>query len=297
MGAEPSIADGRTGGRGSARGAGSPYRLFHSVTPTSYVLPPQGLSPIYVKSTRSRLDPFDSLDMRPTLLESGKNFFQSAECASVSIVAHAVLVWFAVSLTGDGRRIPADEREARVFFLLPPDRVDVRDRQSEIFQYGKLGGDLEDGKYLLKPDGGWLSLEPAHGSRGRRNRSGARAQLPIGPPSPYVPDTAFSVVEVDQMVERYETSAAPIYPKDLMAIGAEGMVQATYVVDTTGQVDTTTIRVMLSDDPRLTASVRTALGQMKFRPARRAGKTVRQLVEQKFRFKIIPASDMAQQTS
>jgi hypothetical protein len=69
------------------------------------------------------------------------------------------------------------------------------------------------------------------------------------------------------------------------------------VVDTTGQVDTATIRVLLSTDPRFTASVRTALGSMRFQPAKRAGKTVRQLVEQKFNFKIVPPSKMAEQVS
>ncbi len=230
--------------------------------------------------------------MRTTLLESGRKFFQSAECAFISTLAHGAVVWFALSLTAGGRQMPADEREARLFFLLPPDRVDVRARQSEIIQYGKLGGDLEDGRHLLVPDGGWLSLAPAHGSRGRRSRSGARGQLPLGPPSRLIPDTAFSVLDVDEMVERYETSAAPIYPRDLAAIGTEGQVQATYVVDTVGRVDTATIEVVQSDDPRFTESVRTALGEMLFRPARRAGKPVRQLVEQKFRFKIVPASGM-----
>jgi outer membrane biosynthesis protein TonB len=121
--------------------------------------------------------------------------------------------------------------------------------------------------------------------------------LPIGPPSRFIPDTAFSVLEVDRIVERYESSAAPVYPRDLLAIGAEGLVQAIYVVDTVGQVDTTTIRVVHSDDPRFTASVRTALGQMRFRPAVRAGKTVRQLVEQKFRFKIVSEPELVQQIS
>ena len=235
--------------------------------------------------------------MRPTHLESGRKFSQSAECAFASLLAHAVLAGFVVILTGDGRRIPADEREARLFFFLPPDRVDVRSRQTEIIQFGRLGGDLEDGKHLLTPDGGWLSLAPAHGARGRRNKSGARGQLPFGPPARFIPDTAFSVLQVDEMVQRYESSAAPIYPRDLAAIGTEGLVQATYVVDTAGQVDTTTIRVMQSDDPRFTASVRTALGLMRFRPAKRGGKTVRQLVEQKFRFKLVPAEEFARQIS
>jgi hypothetical protein len=235
--------------------------------------------------------------MHPTIPESGRNFFQSAECAFGSILAHAVLMWFAVGLTEGSSQMPADEREARVFFLLPRDRVDVRDRQSEILQWGKLGVDLEDGKHLFNPEEGWRSREPARGARGPREGTGARSQLPFGPPSRFIPDTAWSVLEVDETVQRYESSAAPIYPRDLIAIGAEGLVQATYVVDSMGRVDTTTIQVVYSDDPRFTASVRTALGEMLFRPAKRAGKAVRQLVEQKFRFKILPASELAKQIS
>ena len=75
------------------------------------------------------------------------------------------------------------------------------------------------------------------------------------------------------------------------------MVQAIYVVDTTGRVDTTTIQVILSDDPRFTASVRTALEDMLFSPAKRAGRTVRQQVQQQFRFRIMPLPEMADKTS
>jgi TonB-like protein len=234
--------------------------------------------------------------MRLTLLESDRNFFQTAECAFVSLLAHAGLVWLAVGMSEGGRQLPTNEREARVFFLLPPDRVDVRSRQGEIIQWGKLGTDLENGIRLVEPTEGWLSLVPAHGIRPRGNRSGARGALPFGPPPPFVPDTAFSVLEVDDIV-RYEESAAPIYPRDLLAIGTQGMVQAIYVVDTTGMVDTTTIRVVHSDDPRFTASVRTALTQMRFRPAIRGSVKVRQLVEQQFRFRIVHPSQVADRIS
>lgn len=236
-----------------------------------------------------------ALGMRPTLLESDRSFFQITECAFVSILAHAGLLWFAVGVTEGGRQIPTDAREARVFFLLPPDRVDVRSRQTESIQWGQLGGDFQDGKDLTTPSEGLLIQTRAYGARGRSDRSGARGELPFGPRPAFIPDTAFSVLEVDEMVERYESSAAPVYPPDLLAIGAEGHVQAIYVVDTAGQVDTTTIRVVESDDPRFTASVRTALGQMRFRPAKRAGKTVRQLVEQLFRFRIASPSQGAEQ--
>jgi TonB family protein len=243
------------------------------------------------------LDSSDGFGMRTTLLESDRSFFQIAECAVISVLAHVGLVWLSLGATEGGRQLPTDEREARVFFLLPPDRVDVRSRQTETIQWGKIGGDFEDGKLLTRPSEGWLIRAPAYGARARGNRSGARGELPFGPKPDFIPDTAFSVLDVDDMVERYESSAAPIYPRDLLSIGAEGMVEAIYVVDTTGLVDTTTIEVERSDDPRFTASVRTALGQMRFRPARRAGKTVRQLVEQQFRFQIMPVSQVGKQVS
>lgn len=234
--------------------------------------------------------------MRPTLLESDRTFFQTAEYTAVSILAHLGVIWAAVGATEGGRQLPADEREARVFFLLPPDRVDVRSRQTEIIQWGRLGGDLENGRHLARLSEGVLAKEPTHGARGKADKSGARGELPFGPMPAFVPDTVFSVLEVDEMVQRHPSSAAPVYPAELLAIGAEGMVQAIYVVDTTGYVDTTTIEVVRSDDPRFTDSVRDALGHMRFRPAKRAGKAVRQLVEQKFRFKIAPASEVAEQS-
>jgi TonB family protein len=235
--------------------------------------------------------------MHLTLLESDRSFLHSAECAVVSIVAHAGVVWFGVSMTEGGGRFPTDEREARVFFLLPPDRVDAPLRQTDRIQWGKLGTDLE-GSARLAPPGEGLRIGRAHAYRSRRwgERSGARGEIPFGPP-PRLPDTAFSVLEVDEIVERYEGSAAPIYPRDLIATGTEGQVKAIYVVDTTGRVDTTTIQVVESDDPRFTESVRIALGGMRFRPAKRGGKAVRQLVEQRFRFQIMPSARGAAQTS
>jgi len=207
------------------------------------------------------------------------------------------VVWLGVTMTEGGGQFPTDEREARVFFLLPPDRVDAPLRQTDRIQLGKLGSDLEGSPRFGLPGEG-LRIGRAHAYRARRwgERSGARGEIPFGPP-PRLPDTAFSVLEVDEMVERYESSAAPIYPPDLIATGTEGQVKAIYVVDTTGRVDTTTIQVVESDDPRFTESVRTALAGMRFRPAKRGRKPVRQLVEQRFRFQIMPSSRGVDQNS
>ena len=234
--------------------------------------------------------------MHITLLESERSFFQTAECAFASTLLHAGLVVLALGVTGDGRRLPTDEREARAFFLLPPDRMDVSSRQTEIFQLGRPGGYLTDGLELTGPgDGGQVGAR-SYGPPRRGQRSRVQGEVPFGPPA-FLSDSVFSLLEVDEMVERFAESAAPIYPSELAARGTEGQVQATYVVDATGRVDTTTIQVLQSDDPHFTKSVITALSEMRFRPAKRAGKTVRQLVEQRFKFRIAPAVQISKQIS
>jgi TonB family protein len=224
--------------------------------------------------------------MRLTLLESDRSFFRTAEYATVSIVAHGAVLWALLTTSTGTFRLPTNEREARVLFLLPPDRVDAPERQAEIFLPAKPGSGLEEGG-LLPTQGEGVRVEAAS-SRGRHRgtRSGARSDQPFGPAPFLSVDSVYSVLQVDQMVERYPSSAAPIYPPKLSARGKQGKVDATYVVDTTGRVDTSTIQVMQSDDSLFTESVRTALGEARFRPAMRAGKTVRQLVQQRFSFKL-----------
>lgn len=227
--------------------------------------------------------------MHLPLLESSRGFLQTTECALLSFFAHAAVVGLAVGLTTGGRQLPADQREARLFFFLPPDRVVALPFQTEIFQLGMAGRDLQDGRDLTHPDAGPQVSPQAWSARGGKAGSGARGQVPFGPVSELAFDTVFSVVDVDRAVERYEWSAAPAYPPDLAALGAEGVVRAFYVVDTLGTVDTVSVRVVYSDDPGFTASVVTALGMMRFKPATKGGKAVRQEVFQQFRFQIRPS--------
>lgn len=227
--------------------------------------------------------------MRLTLLESDRTFFRSAEVASVSMVAHLGVVLLVLSTTTGTFHLPTNEREARVLFLLPPDRVDAPERQAEIFLPRRPGSGLDEAGQL-PAEGEGMRLVATTSRNGRRGeRSSAPSDQPFGP-APSLPYIAYTMLEVDEVVERYEFSAAPVYPPELSARGTEGKVEAAYVVDTAGRVDTTTIRVMQSDHPRFTESVRSALAETRFRPAKRAGKAVRQLVQQRFRFKVAPTS-------
>ena len=229
------------------------------------------------------------LPMPCTLLESNRTFHRATGGTLGSLCTHGAAVWIVVALTAGGTQLPGDEREARVFFLLPPDREVVRPHQMESFNLGKLGVDLQDGADLTHPDAGPRVAPQAWSARGREKGSGARGATPFGPVSQLRFDTVFSVLQVDRTVERYEWSAAPAYPPNLAALGAEGVVRAVYVVDTLGVVDTTSVRVMYSDDPDFTASVMVALGGMRFRPATKGGRAVRQEVQQQFRFRIKPS--------
>jgi TonB family protein len=235
--------------------------------------------------------------MRVTLLESNRSFFQTAECAMVSVLAHSFVVWAAIAATAGGRQLPTDESEARVFFFLPPDRIDIRSRQFEHLQWAREGGDIHNGPVLTRNGEGFTTRPPAYGARARgKDLSGARGQLPIGVSLADIrPDTAFSVLDVDKEVERYEWSAAPLYPPKLLADGTEGVVFAHFVVDTSGMVDPGSVEVISSPHPMFTESVVDALGMMHFKPAIRGGVKVRQLVEQRFRFQIAPAPQIAKQ--
>ena len=74
------------------------------------------------------------------------------------------------------------------------------------------------------------------------------------------------------------------YPAAMRMANRDGEVFAMFVVDERGLVDMATFRVVSSTDPEFTAAVREALPTIRFRPARKQGRAVRQVVEQPFTF-------------
>jgi TonB family protein len=223
--------------------------------------------------------------MHLVLLESDRPLLHASEYVTLSIVAHTLVVWFGLATTAGTFRLPTEERELRAMFLLPPDPVDVSNREADIPLPAKPGSGLDEASQLPAVGEGQGAVATVDSARRRGDRSGLEGDEPLAPP-PFLVQKVYSAIQVDEEVERYPYSAAPEYPPELSARGVEGKVEATYVVDARGRVDTTTIQVMRSDDPRFTESVRTALGQALFRPAKRAGQSVPQLVQQRFSFKL-----------
>ena len=83
-----------------------------------------------------------------------------------------------------------------------------------------------------------------------------------------------------------EGSVAPRYPEDLRVAGVEGEVLAQFVVNDDGTVDVESFKVLKSSHDLFTQAVRSALGDMRYEPAKVGGRGVRQLVQSPYTFSI-----------
>ena len=208
--------------------------------------------------------------------------------AIVSLVVHAALMLPFVLPRGSGDTV--EERIDRLaVFLVPPDKDGGRESVAAGIQWSGVEG---DGGAVEEPAPDQPAAEPVLRS-GQAGEPEIEPE-PLGDPAPEQIETALTEIEVDSMVERDPTSAAPVYPADMLEQHIEGATFVHYVVDTTGRVDTLTIRVIRSTHAAFTRSVRDALGLMRFRPAVQGSHRVRQWVQQNFAFKILqraPAAD------
>lgn len=79
---------------------------------------------------------------------------------------------------------------------------------------------------------------------------------------------------------------APRYPEPLRTQRLEGVVIASFVVDTLGRVEPASFKARESTHALFEQAVRTAVMSQRFRPAEWNGHRVRQLVEQQFVFRL-----------
>lgn len=93
--------------------------------------------------------------------------------------------------------------------------------------------------------------------------------------------------EVEKPAMAAPGSPTPRYPDLLKLSGVEGQVIVSFVVDTTGRADLSSLTILKSAHGLFTAAVRSALPAMRFIPAEAGGRKVRQLVQLPFAFNII----------
>ena len=102
--------------------------------------------------------------------------------------------------------------------------------------------------------------------------AGAAAAQQAPPPDREAP------VEVDS------ACLTPAYPMILKMAGVSGRITLSFVVDTTGRADTSTVRVIDTSHALLVAPARTAATACRFHPARQGGVPVRARILRRFAF-------------
>ena len=214
---------------------------------------------------------------------SSRSLWPTGLAALTSAVAHLCALGMALARPVLRPRSDA-ERTLPAFYLYAPDRRPSLPREVRIPVAAPLGN--ARGIADAVPQ---VALAGAPGV----SLDGPVEGLPFPGPTLVGFDSVFSAIAVDSEVTRYDWSSAPVYPDSLFREGTEGLVEAEFVVDTTGRVDLGTIRILQSTHAQFQESVEAALAGMQFRPAWHGFRKVRQLVVQRFAFRLIrPSSAM-----
>jgi TonB family protein len=207
--------------------------------------------------------------------------------AMLSVAAHAMLIGAAVYGTGKEASELAEEISQRVYYLPPPDRRPANDATVERIQYVDVG----NGARIEGPESptGTKAGQPAPTDQQAGRGAPGLDQLDQDSQQPMPSlDSVYSILNVEETAVRSEWSAAPVYPSELIEQLVEGSVLTNFVIDTTGRADTSTIEILQATHPLFAQSVRTAIPDMRFSPAMVQGRKVRQVVEQRFQFRITP---------
>lgn len=95
-----------------------------------------------------------------------------------------------------------------------------------------------------------------------------------------------SDLQVDRQVSILSGYRTPRYPEVLRASGVEETLNATFVVDTLGRVESGSLEIPDAQHPQFISAIREALANARFRPAEVRGRPVRQRVVQAFVFSL-----------
>ena len=96
---------------------------------------------------------------------------------------------------------------------------------------------------------------------------------------------AYEENQVERAVQVTRASA-PRYPDALKSVGVEGVVAMRFIVGADGRVEPGSINVINSPHKLFSDAVRQSLLNTRYRPAEAGGRSVRQLVEQSFAFRL-----------
>lgn len=201
--------------------------------------------------------------------------------AAFSVVVHLVLIVTAAAATSEKEERLIVENSI-VRFLAPPNSQAGQEPQREMIKFVAIAvptsvsaGTTVQPVEKIKP------LEEVMSGKDERDAL-SMPELPGA-------DSVFLVIDVDSAASRYAWSAAPSYPARMLHQKTSGFVKAEWVVLPDGYADTASLRIVDSTNDDFAQAVRDALPYMRFSPAKIGRRTVSQLVQQEFTFRIAVA--------
>jgi periplasmic protein TonB len=120
---------------------------------------------------------------------------------------------------------------------------------------------------------------------GRGTPGGTATGVPDGVAPPNLGET-FRDFQVDKQVSMMPGALPPHYPDAMRAANVEGDVLVSFVVDTTGRADMSTLKVVRSTHESFSQAVRTSVANTRYYPAEIGAHKVKQLVQQPFVFSL-----------
>jgi len=213
------------------------------------------------------------------------SFVLAAEGYAISVVAHAALIGGAMVATRQVKPSDLANSFTPVSFFVPRDRIAGTRPKQERITYMSPNADGGDGGAKVDDNATRFRKDPVEPGPGLQELSSQLAAEESPAPTPAA-DSVMTVLEVDSAAARYDDSAAPPYPPNLLERRIEGTVGIQYIVDTTGYADTSSVVILSATHDDFARSVRSTLPAMRFRSAMMDGRKVRQLVQQLFAFRI-----------
>lgn len=217
-----------------------------------------------------------------TLLESARRItswlLQPWQLAGVASIAG--VVGLTAVLTAVPTVLPPPAVDALARFIAPP-KESAPAPSTERLSYVGLG------QQSIQSVGEFKVPEP-DGSVPVAASTGGEAGFEEEPAPEVISERPLTEIEVDSAAALDPSAVGPDYPVRMLEKNIEGLVLAQFVVDSLGRADTTTFKLLEPAEPDFVMAVKTALPRMKYRPASLGGRSVSQLVQQPFGFRIRP---------
>lgn len=207
--------------------------------------------------------------------------FVTTGTAVLSAILHILLIGVSVVSTEIAAERLRDTPSQGVAYLPPPDRPAAAPGAEESIRFVAAGAIAGVGR----PDVLEMSRTQGPALPPRLGEQDIPSVPPRAVEAASHRDSVYTILDVDTAA-RSNNSAAPAYPPALLAQHTEGSVTVQFVVDTTGFPDSGSVIVVHATDERFARSLLNALPRMQYRPAKVGSNKVRQMVEQRFEFRI-----------